>query len=585
MAPPPRSMYSDELVYGGSGTLKDLVEKVKPQVGDAGKPGSSYVTKGVPVSVSERDLLQPRAYNQAGRPVGRLQPRQPSFMAGSLAGGRARGLPLSLAVSHSTLPSQGVSGPAQARLFTAGAADAITLFSKSAHSAKKLVIGTPSRSGSGGATPGSAASGGGADSSFGTPTRHLQYEDAENSAELSVLSSASRQQQQQQAHPNQQGPGLMDVKVQLPDGGSRWLEVSITDTAQDIRERVAELTEGKHTWQQLALAFGGSLVSPASVTMEDLGVEHGAVMSVLLMADGSGSGDRSPASPAEGNRRRHRSPSAPPVAMLADGSASSDSPVRRRSSRLAVASGEVLSVGSPLPGLVSPSPASPASTGGAPTPTGSGSGGSGGSGSHGGRKPRLPVLPEGEDYYLEPRLQLLEEMSSQELSQVRDFAVGRKGVGKVQWLSPTDVRGLRVDLLVQLRPREVVVYPDEEQKAALGCQLNKPANITLFDVLPPSDCTEEQRMKFERRIGRKTRKMDATLLDYDSVSGTWQFRCVAVPLHVFVMRVVASSVRFFVFFLFFSFHTYICLPCCLRMLRYAFHFYHVQSGAFFPLRP
>lgn len=74
-------------------------------------------------------------------------------------------------------------------------------------------------------------------------------------------------------------------------------------------------------------------------------------------------------------------------------------------------------------------------------------------------------------------------MSIDELEAVEDFTLGRIDVGEVTWIGPTNVRGLDLDKIVQLEPREVIVYPDEEEKPEVGQSLNKPAEVSTDDTL------------------------------------------------------------------------------------------------------
>ena len=67
---------------------------------------------------------------------------------------------------------------------------------------------------------------------------------------------------------------------------------------------------------------------------------------------------------------------------------------------------------------------------------------------------------------------------------VKDFFVGRYQYGGVRFLGNTNVAGLNLDALIAISDNEVVVYPDERKKPAVGKGLNKRAIITFDGVRP-----------------------------------------------------------------------------------------------------
>ena len=70
--------------------------------------------------------------------------------------------------------------------------------------------------------------------------------------------------------------------------------------------------------------------------------------------------------------------------------------------------------------------------------------------------------------------------------QVAGFAVMRRGVGRVQWEEPVDVRGLELDGLVHFSKGSVQVYLDSAAKPQVGVGLNKPAMVCSLHVGAPS---------------------------------------------------------------------------------------------------
>ncbi|EQC38918.1 hypothetical protein SDRG_03876 [Saprolegnia diclina VS20] len=135
--------------------------------------------------------------------------------------------------------------------------------------------------------------------------------------------------------------------------------------------------------------------------------------------------------------------------------------------------------------------------------------------------PLAPTLTK-EGYYTMPDLSQLRTMTTKELQNVDNFAVGCKGLGCVQWYGATDVTNLNLDDLVLFSTREVVVYPDEDSKHALGSGLNRPALVELLQVYPPTQ--DAKREKYIERVIARTETMDATHVDYNPDAGVWKFR-------------------------------------------------------------
>ncbi|OQR91414.1 nuclear pore complex protein [Achlya hypogyna] len=137
------------------------------------------------------------------------------------------------------------------------------------------------------------------------------------------------------------------------------------------------------------------------------------------------------------------------------------------------------------------------------------------------QNPLAPTLTK-EGYYTLPDIATLSTMSTAELQAVDNFAVGCKGLGCVQWYGATDVTNLQLDDLVLFSTREVVVYPDEDNKHALGSGLNRPALVELLQVYPPTQPAKRQ--QYIDRVRTRTETMDATFVDYCPDAGVWKFR-------------------------------------------------------------
>ncbi|CAK4086421.1 unnamed protein product [Aphanomyces euteiches] len=135
--------------------------------------------------------------------------------------------------------------------------------------------------------------------------------------------------------------------------------------------------------------------------------------------------------------------------------------------------------------------------------------------------PLAPILTK-EGYYTLPEYSTLCTMSTAELKAVDHFVVGCKGMGCVQWYGTTDVTGLNLDELVLFAPKEVIVYPNEDDKHVLGEGLNKPALVELLHIYPPED--PNKRAQYIDRVKARTEHMDASFVDYQPDSGVWKFK-------------------------------------------------------------
>lgn len=146
--------------------------------------------------------------------------------------------------------------------------------------------------------------------------------------------------------------------------------------------------------------------------------------------------------------------------------------------------------------------------------------------------PLLPKLRLG-DYYTEPPISLLAESERAEpgfCSHVQDFVVGRRDYGSIKFLGETDVRYLDLESIVQFNKREVIVYPNDLNKASVGQSLNKPAEVTLLNV----KCIDKKagiRYTDGRKVHRyramlikKTEEIGAEFISFDPVEGVWKFR-------------------------------------------------------------
>lgn len=147
------------------------------------------------------------------------------------------------------------------------------------------------------------------------------------------------------------------------------------------------------------------------------------------------------------------------------------------------------------------------------------------------RKTTMYLLPNltKPGYYTLPSRAELFRMSASQLKEVEDFTVGLENVGKVTWIDKTDIRGLDLDSIIEFRPGEVEVYPDETNKPPVGRGLNKPAVIVLENIFPKDRKTgqlkkdEDSLNRYRLKLMKSTERSGAKFIKYDTTTGDWVF--------------------------------------------------------------
>ncbi|KAJ1748384.1 hypothetical protein LPJ79_004576 [Coemansia sp. RSA 1821] len=140
--------------------------------------------------------------------------------------------------------------------------------------------------------------------------------------------------------------------------------------------------------------------------------------------------------------------------------------------------------------------------------------------------------PEDGGYWMRPPLDDLRAMTTQQLRAVRNFAVGRTGVGQVSFNRPVDLTSVGSlstipGGVILFEDRVCTVYPDESNKPPRGQGLNVPATISLHDCWPvdrTSGASIEQMgdPRVRKHIRRLRRIAETEFVDF--VNGTWIFR-------------------------------------------------------------
>ena len=92
--------------------------------------------------------------------------------------------------------------------------------------------------------------------------------------------------------------------------------------------------------------------------------------------------------------------------------------------------------------------------------------------------------------------------------------------------------GLNLDEIVFFRHKEVIVYPDDQNKPNLGDGLNKKAQITLDKVWPTDKADSSiiksserlRAMNYEDKLVRASTRLGARFIEYRPETGSWVFR-------------------------------------------------------------
>jgi hypothetical protein len=146
----------------------------------------------------------------------------------------------------------------------------------------------------------------------------------------------------------------------------------------------------------------------------------------------------------------------------------------------------------------------------------------GGDGDASGQYDEIPRLLDNENYFTIPPLEELARMTSKQLSQIEDFVIGHRGIGRIKFPGKTDVRGLQLDRIIKFpKLGEVEVYPEGTTKPPIGQALNKEAIVTLEGLKPPPSSSIE---RYEQKIRRSTASFGGEFVSYDRNTGDWVFK-------------------------------------------------------------
>lgn len=139
-------------------------------------------------------------------------------------------------------------------------------------------------------------------------------------------------------------------------------------------------------------------------------------------------------------------------------------------------------------------------------------------------------------YYLTPSLNELKALKSQGGPCIVDgFTIGHEEFGNICFMESIDISELNnidLDSIVEFRFKEVILYPDDDNKPPVGTALNRPAKVTLLKVWPKDKSSGElikdvqkiKAMNYESIVIRACKRMDVEFVSYQPETGSWCFK-------------------------------------------------------------
>lgn len=135
----------------------------------------------------------------------------------------------------------------------------------------------------------------------------------------------------------------------------------------------------------------------------------------------------------------------------------------------------------------------------------------------------LPYLTK-DGFYTIPSSSELASKTMKELQSVEGFTVGREGFGEIKWIEPVDVRGLDLNIAVDIQRGEVAVFPERD-----AYQLDARARVTLKGMYKKDKKTgkvtqdKAQVAKYAAKLEVYCENNDLRFLEYDADEGEWVF--------------------------------------------------------------
>ncbi len=98
---------------------------------------------------------------------------------------------------------------------------------------------------------------------------------------------------------------------------------------------------------------------------------------------------------------------------------------------------------------------------------------------------------------------------------------------------------MNLDEVVIFRQSELIIYPNDSKKPAIGCELNRPALVTLYNVWPENrsifkDPKSQEFQSFVQNLKMKCEKQLVEFIDYELHNGELIFRTMHFSRYSFV---------------------------------------------------
>lgn len=148
------------------------------------------------------------------------------------------------------------------------------------------------------------------------------------------------------------------------------------------------------------------------------------------------------------------------------------------------------------------------------------------------------LTTENTEYWCSPSIETLSKMPLTQLKTISNFIIGRKGFGNISFNYDVDLSAFVPNLKEELfgktvtfySTKTVEVYPDQNNKPAVGYGLNVPATISLEKIYPIDKETKQPITDVSKTdeiqvLIRKLKSMrDMEFVSYNPFGGIWTFK-------------------------------------------------------------
>lgn len=125
----------------------------------------------------------------------------------------------------------------------------------------------------------------------------------------------------------------------------------------------------------------------------------------------------------------------------------------------------------------------------------------------------LKKTDQSNGYWMYPKLEELKVLKEEELKKINGFMIGREGFGQITFRKPVDLSEIMkesqktnidfdklfFDKIVKIGEKFVQIYPDSDDKPAVGEGLNVKSTITLENIKPNNKMLEDEFLEFLKK--------------------------------------------------------------------------------------